>query len=93
MKLTLPEAESAEIGEKKSYTLFVTSEGDFFLNNEEVTEDSLMSALEAIVPELEGETLTVKADAETSHGRVVKVMDFARIVGVKRLIVATAEKR
>ncbi len=89
MKLTLPEAESAEIGEKKQYTLYITKEGEFFLNNAPINSDSLKSAIEAVADEMEDETLTLKADKETAHGQVVLAMDVARGAGVKKLIVAT----
>ena len=89
MKLSLPEAQSAEVGEKKAFTLYITVAGDMFLNDEKVPLDSLEADLEDIVPQLENETLTLKADADATHGMVVKAMDAAKLAGVKRLVVAT----
>lgn len=90
MKLTLPKAESAEIGEKKEFTLYLTKDGDLFLNNAPVAIDSLESRLKSSLPEMQEESLTLKADTETSHGIVVMAMDKARLAGVKKLVVATA---
>lgn len=90
MKLTLPKAESAEVGEKKEFTLYLTKDGDLFLNNAPVAIDSLENRLKASLPEMENESLTLKADIETTHGIVVKAMDKARLAGVKKLVVATA---
>mgnify|MGYP002625392275 CR=1 FL=1 len=90
MKLTLPEAESAEVGEKKEYTLYLSRDGGLFLNNIPVAMDSLQSRLTSALPEMQDESLTLKADTETSHGVVVKAMDKARLAGVKKLVVATA---
>ena len=89
MKLTLPQASSAEVGEKKQFSLFLTEDGDLFLNSDPIPVDSLESQLKAILPEMEDETLTLKADSRVDHGNVVRVMDKARSAGVKKLIVAT----
>ena len=89
MKLTLPQASSAEVGEKKEYTLFLNATGDLFLNNRSIDIDSLEVDLKAILPEMKDQSLTLKADTDVTHGKVVKVMDKARLAGVKKLIVAT----
>ena len=93
MKLTLPKASSAEVGEKKQYTLYVTAEGDYFLNTTPVPEDSIESKLIGLQGKLEDETLTLKADHDVNHGKVVTAMDKARIAGIKKLIVATDVKK
>ncbi|KAA3612114.1 MAG: biopolymer transporter ExbD [Calditrichaeota bacterium] len=90
MKLTLPEATSAEIGEKKEFTLYLTAPGDLFLNDNQVDVDSLENKIKNILPEMKDQALTLKADTDVNHGKVVKVMDKARLAGVKKLIVATS---
>ncbi len=89
LKLALPKAGSAETGEKQEYTLYITAEGDIFLNSIPVPEDSLEYRLKAILPKMKDATLTLRADKEVRHGQVVYAMDKARLVGVKKLIVAT----
>ncbi|RMD97125.1 MAG: biopolymer transporter ExbD [Calditrichaeota bacterium] len=89
MKLDLPKAESAEIGEKKELTIYVTSQGELFLNSDPVSIDQLKEVLEKKVPGAPDKALTLKADAEATHGMVVRVMDIARLAGVKKLLVAT----
>ena len=90
MKLELPKAESAEVGEKKEFSLYLTKDGDLFLNNEPVQIDSLERRLKVALPEMKDESLTLKADSDATHGIVVKAMDKARLAGIKKLIVATA---
>ncbi len=89
MKLDLPEAQSAEIGEKKEITIYITDAGEIFLNNDPVSLDQLKSVLDTLKADLQENGLTLKADAQATHGLVVEVMDIARQVGVKKLIVAT----
>ncbi len=89
MKLDLPEAQSAEIGEKKEITIYITDAGEIFLNNDPVSLDQLKTVLDTLKADLQENGLTLKADAQATHGLVVEVMDIARQVGVKKLIVAT----
>lgn len=89
LKLSLPKAGSAEIGEKKEFTLYITSEGDIFLNSDVVPEDSLLNKLKAVLPEMKDATLSLRADKDVRHGLVVFAMDKARLAGVKKLVVAT----
>ncbi len=89
MKLDLPEAQSAEVGEKKEITIYITDAGEIFLNNDPVSLDQLKSVLDTLKADLQENGLTLKADAQATHGLVVEVMDIARQVGVKKLIVAT----
>ncbi len=89
MKLDLPEAQSAEVGEKKEITIYITDAGEIFLNNDPVSLDQLRSVLDTLKADLQENGLTLKADAQATHGLVVEVMDIARQVGVKKLIVAT----
>ncbi len=93
MKLDLPKAESAEIGEKKETTVYITEEGEIFLNSERVTLDELRERLQERLSELSETGLSLKADAAATHGLVVEVMDVARQVGVKKLVVATQPKK
>lgn len=93
MKLTLPEAQSAEIGEKREFVLYITKDGEYYLNSISVSGDSLRPLLQQALPEMLEAALTLKADTETPHGLVVHAMDMARLAGVERLIVATAPKK
>lgn len=93
MELELPESKSHEITEiKDSILQIVQVDGNaqrFILNTEEIALDSLSSRLNAILAHTEDKSLTLKADKAVSHGLVVRVMDIARLSGVKKLIVAT----
>ncbi len=89
LKLELPEAKTAEIGELKEYTLFIGTDGKMFLNQDPVTFDNLEDALKAALADMKERALVLKADREVQHGTVVRVMDIARQSGVKKLIIGT----
>jgi biopolymer transport protein ExbD len=89
MKLELPAAQSADIAQIKSYILFLAEDGTMRLNEKAVSVDDLPKTLEAALPQMAEQSLTLFADKNVHHGNVVKVMDIARQAGVKKLVVAT----
>jgi biopolymer transport protein ExbD len=89
IKLELPHAKSAVVSEQKDVTLFVDKDGRLFLNNDEVSTNTLEEKLKAALPTMKDRALILKADQEVSHGIVVRVMDIARQCGVKKLIIGT----
>ena len=89
MKLELPAAKSADIAQIKSYILYLTTDGSMRLNEQTITMEKLSQALEAALPQMAEQSLTLYADKNVPHGNVVKVMDIARQTGVKKLVIAT----
>lgn len=90
--IQLPEAASAAGELQKQWVVAVSKKGDIYLNEVRVTIGNLRRQLEAAVGRGEAEVLVVKADKEAFHGRVVAVMDAAKLAGVKRLAIATTGK-
>ncbi len=91
IKLELPSAKSSETVRIEKYILYVSADGNFSLNNENVKEDELQAKIAAALPSMAEGTLTLYADKQTQHGSVVRAMDAARLAGVKKLVVATTE--
>jgi biopolymer transport protein ExbD len=89
MKLELPSAQSADIAQVKSYILFLFEDGSMRLNEKPVALADLSPTLQAALPQMAEQSLTLFADKNVHHGEVVKVMDIARQVGVKKLVIAT----
>jgi len=91
IKLELPSAKSSETVRIEKYILYVSADGNFSLNDENVKEDELQAKIAAALPSMAEGTLTLYADKQTQHGSVVRAMDAARLAGVKKLVVATTE--
>jgi biopolymer transport protein ExbD len=89
--VSLPKAASATQppAEKKSLAVNLTKDGGLFLDKEPVTIEQLHDRFQAEKSQGTEITLVVRADKEVSHGRVVEVMDLARIEGLNRLAIAT----
>lgn len=90
--IQLPEAASAAGQLQREWVVAVTARGELYLNEVRTTLKTLQRQLKAAVGRGEVEVLIVKADEAAFHGRVVAVMDAAKLAGVRRLAIATATK-
>ena len=93
MKLELPQAETAEMVEQKDYILVVNKEGHMYLNDTPVNMSNLAQKLKEVLPKMKDEALILKADQDVTHGMVVKVMDTAKNIDIKKLIIGTKTKQ
>jgi biopolymer transport protein ExbD len=88
--VNLPRAHSERIAEDKRVVKAVlTSEGDIFLENEQVARSELIEVLERRQNISPVSLFVLEADEEARHGKVVELMDAARQVGIPRLAIAT----
>jgi biopolymer transport protein ExbD len=92
MKLQLPETTMEKRAEVKGYTLFITREGTFYINENRIDNTDLLNRLKEIAPEIKERGLIIKADEKVDYGIVIGAMDAAKNSGITKLIVATREK-
>lgn len=90
--IQLPQAASAAGELQRQWIVAVSRKGEIYLNEVRVTPGTLKKQLQAAVGRGEVEVLVVKADKQALHGRVVEVMDAAKLAGVKRLAIATSAR-
>lgn len=93
MKLDLPETSGKEAVEMEGYTVFVTREGQIFLNEEQLGMQELEDRLREIASDIDERGLILKGDEGVRYGLVVQVMDAARNAGIIKLVVATELKK
>ncbi len=89
MKLELPTTKSQEVEKVEKLALYVSKEGDLFLNDKPVKLDSLQDVIKAAIPNAKEKTLVLKADKDVHHGLVVEVMDIAKRSGLKKIVIGT----
>ncbi|MCK4325807.1 biopolymer transporter ExbD [bacterium] len=87
IKVSLPQAASAEEEIEKKFTVYLTTDGLLYLNEEEIDLETLPQRLKDLM-RAEGNVLIIKADKTTAHGKVVRVLDIACSAGVDRLVIA-----
>ena len=93
MKLELPKAKSAQVEQIDNLIIYVDRRMQIFLNDKPVAVDRLENQLRETIADNESPTLVLRADKTVPHGLVVTIMDLAKQVGVKRLVVGTEVDR
>lgn len=89
MKLELPETKTSTQEKIKNITVEMMPDGDLFVNGNQMVIDDLEQKFKELLPSLEEESLILKADKRVAHGEVVKVMDIAKLSGLKKIVIAT----
>ena len=89
MKLELPVTESREVARVENLAVYISEQGEIFLNDRPVAMDSLGEVLKQNIPGMEEKTLVLKADKASAHGVIVQVMDVARRNGLKKIVIGT----
>lgn len=92
LNLALPETSTAEKRPPKSLEITVTKDRRILFDGAPVAEDVLESRLRTEKTKAEAErakNIVLKADKDAPFGAFVLVMDTARKVGLKNLVIAT----
>jgi len=88
LRVDLPESSVAEPQEKENLVVVVSEEGELYLDDELISWETLQDRLAADLSGGQDRVLILKADKETRHGMVVRVMSLARELGWKRMAIA-----
>jgi len=93
MQVELPPAVSSELvtKEQNEITVLVNSAGEMRIGDTPVSEDGLTGALiEAArrIPAPE-KTVVIRGDRQAAYGKVIWIMDAARLVGLRHVSLAT----
>ena len=94
LKIDLPEsgAEPPDADAPEPMTVYITSQGDVYFGDQMVRPDELPEKFKQSLAEGKPPVLSVKADKEVIHGKVIEVMDWARQSGVEMVTVVTEKK-
>jgi len=93
MKVTLPQATSAEPSEQRdALTIMIDRDGHYYIDNNEVLNpglESLTDAIQRVAGDDRERPVMLRADAMTPHQAVVTAMDALGRLGFTRLSIAT----
>ena len=92
LNIELPTAASALPETQGQVVVFVTGEGDVYLNAEPVQPDRLRARLTEFADEDPETVVVVSADRAVRYERVVDVLDAVRSAGVSYLALAAEER-
>lgn len=93
IKVVLPKSETAEAEHKRDIIVAITEHGALFLNNEQVTVETLGGKLAPLLQAETDPTVVISADRTVSLQSAVQVMDVAKGVGATRFLIATQPTR
>ncbi len=89
IKLLLPSAKSSAPQAVRELTVMLSADDKLFLNDQPIEWSQLEAGLKAALKESASGALVIKADRSAPHGKVVTIMDTARICGARKLVVTT----
>jgi biopolymer transport protein ExbD len=87
LKVQLPKSQSSDGQAEKPSTLTLLRNGSLRWNDSEVSKAEAESKLRAAYNLDHEMNLVISADKEVQHGRVVEVLDLAKIVGVTKFAI------
>ena len=88
LRVDLPESSVTEPQEKDNLVVGVSEEGELYLDDELISWENLRERLASNQSDGQERVLILKADKETRHGVVVRVMSLARELGWNRMAIA-----
>lgn len=89
MKLELPAMKSQEVARVERMALYVSKEGELFLNDQPVELEKLGDVIKQNIPNVNEKTLVLKADKAAEHGLVVQIMDISKRSGMQKIVIGT----
>src|SRR5208337_2808861 len=89
LPVALPKTSASPEAVKQDIILTIKNDGTIFLNKTPTSLDGLEAQLAYEMHDHPQDTVVVNADAGSSYGLVVKVMDHARHIGVRKFALAT----
>ena len=88
IKVNIPRAETGTTAEAQQITVAITSEGNFFVNGEQVSSGNLSLSIRTAAQERPNSTLVVRADRDARVEDAVKAMNIGRALNLS-IVMAT----
>lgn len=90
IKVKLPEASAKALKkEKKEIIVSISREGNLSVEGKRVTIDELAAKFKELFNANPDASVIIQGDEEAHHGRIVQVMDRAKLAGLNKLAIAT----
>lgn len=88
LNLIVPDmVEQSQVKEQKTIIVFVTNDDKYIVDGQEILLDNLEDTIKKLF-ETNKDGLLINAEANATHGAVVKLMDKARNVGINSISIS-----
>ena len=92
LKVQLPKTASSDETVAKTYVVTVTKEGNYYYNDKPITRDGLQKEFRSAVASNKDVNLVLTADEDAHHGKVVGVIDLAKVEGITKFAINVEKK-
>lgn len=90
VQVDLPQGSSLQKPRESDAIITITKDGAVYFQDAQVSLETLQAVLQRAKSQQPRLRVVIKADTLVQHGRVVEIMDIAKLVGIERLAIATA---
>jgi len=91
IKVNIPRAEAGTTAEAQQISVAITSEGNFFVNGEQVSTGNLSNAIRNADQQRPNSTLVVRADRDARVEDAVRAMNIGRALNLN-IVMATEQE-
>jgi len=92
LKVELPKTASSDDTVSKTYVVTVTKEGNYYYNDKPITRDGLAKEFRGALAATKDVNLVITADEDAHHGKVVGVIDLAKVEGITKFAINVEKK-
>lgn len=93
LKVELPKTATSDDSPPETATITLTKDGKRLYNEDEVSEDVLVSRLRAAHGKNENLSVVISADQDVAHGNVVHIIDIAKVEGITKFAIHVERNR
>ncbi len=92
--IDLPETQAKPMeGDNEPITISISSDGQIFIQESEITSEEIIPKLEAIARNGYEERIFVRGDKDADYGEIMRVMGLINAAGYKRIGLVTLEEQ
>jgi biopolymer transport protein ExbD len=92
LKVELPKTASSDDTVSKTYVVTVTKEGSYYYNDKPIARDGLAKEFRSALAATKDVNLVITADEDAHHGKVVGVIDLAKVEGITKFAINVEKK-
>jgi biopolymer transport protein ExbD len=90
LKVSLPKSESGgDISDNQNFVVTLTEDEKVYLNEDPISFEALRGKLESYAKQESPPRMDLRADKQSTTGSLVRVMDMASQVGLKKIFIDT----
>jgi biopolymer transport protein ExbD len=91
LPVSLPQASAAQADVAKNVAITIARDGVIYIEQEQIPPELFKARIQAQLARQAGSAFVLRADKQAEYGRVVQVLDELKVLGVKKVAVATEQ--